>query len=118
MKSKNEYQNKLHKKRYYDWKIYFIKKYGVNPLCEICGLKLQWYRKNGTKDTAYFDHKSEGIFIKGIPTVWFQAHACIKVNIEKFEKEGFGIVCCRCNQFLPTKNRLHWLKQVTNYILK
>ena len=104
---------------YSNWKSYFLNKYGENPKCEICGKRLQWYRKNGnTKNVVYFDHKNESCFIKEPPAVWYQRHPCIKRNIEKWEKENFGILCYRCNQFLPTHYRLTWLKQITNYILK
>jgi hypothetical protein len=122
-KSKNRdkvisYSRKVIKKHNADWKRYFIEKYGETPLCEICGKQLQWYRKNGNKNTVNLDHESEATFIKGSPTGWYQAHPCIKENIEKLEKIRLGVLCYKCNHYLPTENRLQWLKQVTNYIIK
>jgi hypothetical protein len=112
------YSVKSQKKCTANWKKYFIEKYGETPNCEICGIKLQWYRKNGNKNTVYIDHESEAIFIKKTPASWYRSHPCIEENIKKFEKLHLGILCCKCNHYLPTKNRLQWLKQVTNYILK
>lgn len=100
------------------WKSYFMKKYGENPKCEICNKQLQWYRKNGSHNTVYLDHSSEATFIKKTPSEWYRSHPCTKENIAKLEKTIRGILCCKCNHYLPTKNRIHWLNCVTEYILK
>jgi len=117
-KTDYKYQKAHLERTCFIWKNYFIKKYGANPLCEVCKKQLQWIRKNAANNTVYFDHKSEGKYIKIVPSLWYRRHPCTEKNIKIWEKEAFGILCCRCNNFLPTENRLQWLKQITNYIIK
>ncbi len=100
-----------------DWVNYFKNKYGESPKCRVCGRDLEW-KLNGkrTSKSVCFDHKSNGLLIKRSPYCWYQTHSCNDRNIKVWEQCNFGILCCRCNFFLPTENREKWFEQIKQYI--
>jgi len=100
-----------------DWIDYFKKRHSEIPRCQVCGKDLEW-KLNGkrTIKSVYFDHKSNGIPIKDSPRSWYESHPHNTGNIKIWEQCNFGILCGRCNFFLPTDNREEWFGQIRSYI--
>lgn len=101
------------------WVSHFKNMYGESPECQICSRSLKWHGEgnSGGEDCVHFDHRNgEGKVIKIPPTAWFMAKKLLPRYIEIFENEDFGIICRRCNLFLPTSDREDWIKNVVRYM--
>lgn len=84
--------------------------------CEICSKKIFFNSKNSS-NAIHFDHKNDkGISILGSPTSWLRSHKPTPKNIAKWLACRFGMLCKKCNGYLPTKNRKEWFKNIRNYI--
>lgn len=118
---KNE-SNRVTKMRYLiAWRAYCQSKFG-DPKCEICHRALVWFSGDIT-NSVNFDHRHGGdASIKtkreGRASVnnWLRTRPCNEKNIKIFESCDFGILCQRCNQFLPTINREDWMRRAIRYV--
>lgn len=98
-----------------DWTAYFINTYGENPSCQICEKGLTWIRGN-INQTVHFDHRHGGNEqISCTPSKWFERRPPTLENRKIFELCDFGILCNKCNRFLPTINCQEWLVKVCRY---
>lgn len=86
------------------WHAYFIEKHGSNPKCSICGKSLQWKSQHkGRRSVVCWDHRrGKGGLIYEIPNNWLSSRLCNADNQKTWEAEDFGILCIKCNAFLPT----------------
>lgn len=92
------------------WREYFSK----YQECECCGCKIGFMNKS---NRLCFDHRNEGNeVIKGCPSAWLRKHYCTPENIKIFESCKFGILCNRCNYFIPTKNRKVFVDLLLKYV--
>lgn len=120
-KKQKNISNKNTRKKYLDqWRQYCISRFG-DPQCAICDKKLVWFAGDVTS-SVNFDHRHGGTEIirtknEGHASVnnWLRSRPCNEKNITIFESCDFGLLCQRCNQFLPTINRLAWLEKATKY---
>lgn len=83
--------------------------------CEICGRELFFNKKNRMK-AVHFDHKNENCKINMIPITWLRSHHFNDENKALWESCDFGKLCIKCNSYLPTKNRVEFVKQVVRYV--
>lgn len=108
---RNEMILNYQKRNLDSWRPYFDKRVS----CEICGRKVK-FSSGVSRDSIHFDHRNGGNeAIKGIPMTWFRGHLRTDKNEKILESCNFGILCFRCNKFLPTKDRGKWLKNVNRY---
>lgn len=99
-----------------EWREFFIEKYGLYPLCEICKKTLSW-TTGDRKLSPCFDHRQDGKeIIQSTPASWYTCGPCTSQRIQIWESCNFGLLCITCNIGLPTQNRQEWLLQVTKYI--
>ena len=96
------------------WKEYFVKRYGNNPPCQVCGLSLDWFADD-PKLRVCFDHRRGQELIKGQPIGFIRCRPCVQKHIAIFETCDFGILCSECNLRLPTVNRSSWLQNALKY---
>jgi hypothetical protein len=109
-------QNERRKELQSLWVEYFVQKYGLEPHCQVCDKELVWLDKVQT-NTVIFDHRHGGIeAIQGSPAHWLSQNRPSNENISIWESCDFGILCDKCNRFLPTNNREDWLQNVNRYI--
>jgi len=84
--------------------------------CEICGKKIIFNSGNKWK-SVHWDHRHGGtVKIKRSPTSWLASHKRDKKNEAIWKSCDFGMLCRRCNSWLPTKNREEFIKDVLRYI--
>lgn len=115
-KKKNPKKTKLHK---YDsrkkctesWEGYFPKE----AECKICGKKIYFNQGNRTLAIS-FDHKTGNEIIKDHPSSWLRNNLRSQESEKIWESCNFGILCNRCNRFLPTKNRKEFVKKILEYV--
>ena len=93
------------------WCQYFTNTYGTNPTCQVCNESLEWFG-----ETQVWDHRGGGSELIRSPGRWLTTHRPNKDNVSKWNICNFGLVCGRCNQFMPTANRLQWVQNVTRYV--
>jgi hypothetical protein len=118
---KKDLYNGNRNKRHWDnlsvWKDFVFTK----DRCEICGKKVYYnVKKNNGKTvgSVNFDHRKEECAIMGNPMNWLIKN----YNRRNLEKEmiwkscNFGILCTRCNRFLPTKNRKDFIEKLVKYV--
>lgn len=114
--------NRVTKTRYLlAWRTYCQNRFG-DPKCEICQKPLIWFSGDIT-NSVNFDHRrggSEPIKTKrqGHASVnnWLRTRPCNDKNKAIFESCDFGILCQRCNQFLPTIDRQDWIRKTVAYV--
>lgn len=93
------------------WEGYIPKK----TECQICDRKI--YFNQGTKgDAIHFDHKNDNILIKNSPKAWLKHHFRTFENQKIWEECAFGMLCHRCNSYLPTKDREQFVKNIVKYV--
>lgn len=124
---KNKEKRKIQHKEYYQkniikWQKYYQAKLklweGYIPKksnCQICGRSI-YFNQNCIEKAIHFDHKNENILIKKNPTIWLSQYECSLENRKIWEECKFGMLCNRCNGYLPTKNRLKILNNLIQYI--
>lgn len=96
------------------WTAWLQEIYGITPTCQICGKTLEW--RTGAMRAPNFDHRhGHGLIISCGPNVWTRDHPLTETNKAIWLFEDFGILCGRCNQFLPTHNRREFLRKATDY---
>jgi len=84
--------------------------------CAVCG-KVIFFRHKKRYKTIHFDHRHGGNEpIKGPPSTWMSSNRPNERSLALFLKSDFGLLCGWCNYFIPTKDRLKWLDNLTNYI--
>lgn len=90
------------RRRVKQWKAFLRGKY-PRPYCEICGRILTWSR-NEKGSTVHLDHRhgDANALITDAPSSRMSSHAFTEGNIATFEGEDFGILCPKCNTWLPT----------------
>lgn len=100
------------------WLEFFIEYYGKIPFCSICDRELKW-QSNISKfeeDLVCWDHASnDSKHLKIPPSTWLGSHACNDTNKQKWLSFKLGILCPRCNGFLPTEDRIEWLEKALQY---
>lgn len=78
-----------------------------------CNKELFFRHKN--KDLVFrFDHRHGKTLMK--PKHWLCCHLPTDENIKKWKSEDFGILCAKCNTFLPTENREKILEGFVKYV--
>lgn len=83
--------------------------------CQICRKQLT-FNSGDVNTSISFDHKrGKHEKIKISPARWLRIHKKTPRNIKIWESCNFGILCNRCNHFLPTKNRIKFLKRALKY---
>lgn len=98
------------------WNEFFVERYGANPKCQVCDKQLSWSLVDKTL-RVNFDHRHNGDeAISKAPATWYRDRLCTDENIAIWESCDFGLLCIRCNQSLPTKNRKQWLQCVLDYM--
>ncbi len=93
----------------------WIKYLPENPTCGVCGRVLKYFSGEVVK-SAHFDHKNNGLAIKGKPSHWLRENKPIEGNIKIFRSCDFGILCYRCNRFIPTEGREKLLRNLIEYL--
>ncbi len=84
--------------------------------CQICKTKI-FYNNHNRKLAICFDHRSKTIINQKYgPTFWLGQHKRTPRNEKIWKKSNFGFLCNKCNSFLPTKNRIEYLKKVIKYV--
>lgn len=83
--------------------------------CEICNKEIGF--NTGTQQNSiHFDHRNGGGEpIKYAPFNWLRIHKKTKENEKIWRSCDFGILCNRCNKYLPTKNRVEFLTKALKY---
>jgi hypothetical protein len=83
--------------------------------CQICGKIIFFNRKNSI-NAICFDHKKNNLPIKVHPSSWL--NSCRRnIKNEKIWKScNFGMLCNRCNRFLPTNNRKIFVEKLNGYV--
>lgn len=100
------------------WKAFLKSVYGANPICQVCGLALDFDADN-TLNQVHLDHRLDGAEpIQDKPCRWMSNHPCNLDNQDLFLKCKFGVLCHQCNIHLPTMNRKQWIANVTRYIME
>lgn len=98
------------------WEDYLKRKYGDNPTCEICDKVLKWNGRKG--EVVHFDHRNGNEIILRSPSNWIRSNYCTQENISIWEQCDFGILCHRCNSYLPTRNRRKFVSSIVKYVFK
>ena len=83
--------------------------------CQICNKKI-YFNTSNQSNSIHFDHRHGGMEpIKHGPAQWLRSNPRNKYNESIWIKSDFGKLCIRCNQLLPTKNRIKWLERAILY---
>lgn len=83
--------------------------------CQICGKNIYLVSDQRSK-TIHFDHRHNGKEkIKCSPSIWLRTHQRNDKNEKIWNSCDFGMLCHRCNIFLPTMGRGRFLKNVMKY---
>lgn len=83
--------------------------------CEVCGSEVSFHSRDKSK-AIHFDHRSSGAEpIIGNPTNWLQYHPRNDKNEKIWKECNFGILCGKCNRFLPTKDRERFVQNLVKY---
>jgi 5-methylcytosine-specific restriction endonuclease McrA len=85
--------------------------------CQICG-KTIYFNKRNPKESIHFDHKKEIKEVRKSPFAWLSKHQRTPKNQKTWESFNFGILCQRCNNYLPTYNRKEYMKRVIKYVFE
>ena len=85
--------------------------------CEICGKPIVFASGN-IRTSVHFDHKQGGKAVIKSPSSWVRNNLRTSENEAIWKTCNFGKLCQRCNQCLPTKNRLEWLEKALKYTKK
>lgn len=127
---KESYKRRLQKLRYVNKNRDLINKKSISRLnncknswidimpksinCQICGKSIGFLNK---ENPICFDHRHEGNeLIRNSPNLWLGTHFCTPENIKIWNSCDFGMLCRRCNGFLPTKNRKEFFLLALKYI--
>ena len=106
-------KNQLMRKQYLSSWENFIP---IQTSCQVCGNKIYFNNKN-KKNAIHFDHKNDkDVPIKKSPSTWLGGHPRTLNNELIWRKCNFGMLCKKCNSFLPTKNRKKFIKNIIKYI--
>ena len=110
--SKHKVKRKIDRQKNLDhWRKFFKK----DLHCEICNRKL-FFSTRTRKTSVCFDHRGGGReAIKRKPASWLADNKRTKKTEDIWESCNFGVLCSRCNQFLPTKNRIEFLEKALEY---
>ena len=112
-KRKSEVVEALRVKKLLSWIVYFP----IETNCEVCSRPLL-FRSPTRAKRIHFDHKSSECIIKGSPSVWLRNNFFNEENKNIWESCDFGILCNRCNRYLPTIGRKEFVDQLYNYVHK
>ena len=122
--SRNYYKNSKYRREYnkqktYEKQLQNIKSWeGFIPLktnCQICNQEI-YFNQTNSKTVIHFDHKNINVKIKYSPTCWLYHHQRTPENEKIWLSCDFGMLCKRCNAFLPAKDRESFIKKVVNYV--
>jgi hypothetical protein len=106
-----EYKRKFNERRLSTWS-------KVIPSivnCGCCGCRIS-FEPRPDMGIIHFDHRSGGTeAIDKTPRKWLKNHPPTIENIKIWESCDFGFLCIRCNQLLPTRNRVEFLKNALKY---
>ncbi len=105
--------NNNDKKRLLEWRSFLPE----NPKCSICEKQLFYNAKDTTK-AVVFDHRHGGKEpIKRRPGLWLRSNKRTKIKEEMWTESDFGVLCRKCNAFLPTniKKRKKMIINLTKY---
>lgn len=84
--------------------------------CQICGRDVYFNRSNRA-DAIHFDHRKDGFEpIGSAPTSWLKHHKATPENVKLWIESDFGILCGRCNKFLPTAGRKEFMEKAIGYM--
>jgi len=94
------------------WEGYLPKKTN----CPICKKEI-FFNKRNKKNAIHFDHKdNKKILIKEGPTTWLMSHVRNSTNQKIWKLCKFGMLCGRCNGYLPTKSRKQFVMRIIKYV--
>jgi hypothetical protein len=83
--------------------------------CEVCGKEVFLITKD--RDTSiHFDHRHGRNDSIKEPSHWLRRNPLNKKNLAIWEACDFGMLCRKCNSYLPTDNRGEWFKNASRYI--
>ena len=83
--------------------------------CPCCGKDI--FFASGIKiKSIHFDHRSGGTESIRSPSVWLMHHSRTPANEAIWKTCNFGMLCLKCNSYLPTENRMLFIKQLNNYV--
>lgn len=84
--------------------------------CGCCEKQIS-FLKRPDMGIIHFDHRQGGIeLIQKTPRKWLKSHSYIAENLAIWLSCNFGHLCIRCNQLLPTRDRLEFLKHAIQYV--
>jgi hypothetical protein len=84
--------------------------------CEVCGESIGF--RNPSVPVIAFDHRYGGIEPIKSPSAWLRSNPRTIENEKLWLSCDFGILCRRCNGFLPGKNRSRFLTKAIQYCNK
>jgi len=83
--------------------------------CQICNTKI-YFNNGDTKNAIHFDHTNDCNLINYQPTIWLRNNKRTKKTEDIWKKCNFGMLCIRCNSYLPTKNRHVFVDNLIKYV--
>ena len=92
------------------WKKYFPEV----MQCGCCGKDI-FFSGGIPGKSVYFDHRHGGGEPIRNPNIWLRSHKCTPENIKIWESCDFGRLCIKCNGYLPTVDRKHFIDGLMNY---
>lgn len=82
--------------------------------CQCCG-KLIFFASQIKKNAIHFDHRNGKAKDILSPTGWLKRNKRNSQNELLWKSFDFGMLCRECNLFLPTNNRIEFIKRVVAY---
>lgn len=83
--------------------------------CSVCGVVIHFNKRNKV-ESIHFDHKEESKHTPKYPMNWLATHPRTSEKEKIWLSFDFGILCIRCNGFLPAKNRKNFIINVYKYV--
>jgi len=97
------------------WVAFFTESYSAHPTCQLCNRPLKYNNTPGNAEPVHFDHRQPSEIIAK-PYGWYKCRPCNDKNKAIWKQHNFGLLCGRCNTFIPTKNRQIWKDKLCAYI--
>ena len=85
--------------------------------CQICSKKI-YFNQRDNANAIHFDHKKENLIVNYSPTSWLKRHKRTDYTEKIWKEFNFGMLCRRCNNYLPTKDRVKYIKKVVAYVFE
>ena len=82
--------------------------------CQVCSNPII-FNSGDLRTSIHFDHRHEGIESIKSPSNWLSSHSLTPENKLIWESCNFGMLCKKCNDRLPTKDRRIFLLNALRY---